>query len=114
MRRRLPAELRVTQKVLDANELRAAIQREFFNDSERAIVLHVADENDRLRADLAQARAALTAAQEILPRLKPCGHEGDEETGVHDEDCQRCAYDELEAALEAAIAQAAPAQGGEA
>lgn len=44
------------QKVLDANELRAAIQREFFNDSERAIVLHVADENDRLKADLAQAR----------------------------------------------------------
>lgn len=45
------------------------------------------------RADL--ARRALDLAAEIeLP-----GHEGDEESGCHDEDCQRCAIEALLAML---------------
>ena len=35
-----------------------------------------------------------------LPGLKPAGHEGDDETGEHFEDCEMCTYEAIEARLQ--------------
>lgn len=72
--------------------------------------------NDPLLADLladladAEARAeraegALRIAAGVLgsTRLQPDGHEGDEETGEHFEDCGRCEWDAASAHVEEAL-----------
>jgi hypothetical protein len=46
--------------------------------------------------DLLEVLAALGHCVEVLNNLKPCGHEGDEETGEHYDDCMLC---QVEAAL---------------
>jgi hypothetical protein len=58
-------------------------------------------ERDRLRE-------ALAACAEVLAsgRFAPDGHDGDEESGEHDEDCARCEWDALGARVEEALTAA--------
>lgn len=93
------------------------------------------DEYDRMRADMAGMRSQLDGSQSALARalaeltrlrsqrdrlakallhvstalehLKPCGHDGDEESGQCDEDCQRCEWDGAVAHVEHALAEIA-------
>ena len=51
-----------------------------------------------------ELRKAAAHAYEALEQLKPCGHDGDEESGQCDEDCDRCACDGAIAHLADALA----------
>ncbi len=55
-----------------------------------------------LRAELQAAQALVRVMDDLLPRLRPGGHDGDEETGWCDEDCAACAFDAIKAAAEQA------------
>jgi len=46
-----------------------------------------------LRARVEELEKAARHAENTLSRIRPCGHSGDEESGEHDEDCQRCDVD---------------------
>jgi hypothetical protein len=66
----------------------------------------------KIRAEQAERQAArifevltmkeerLKAAAELARRFQTYGHEGDEETGEHFEDCQACVKEALQAALD--------------
>ncbi len=60
----------------------------------------------------AQAHGHNNVWQDLLSAVwclrRPVGHDGDEESGQHDADCERCAYDALQAKAEAARAALAP------
>jgi len=56
------------------------------------------------RADATRLAEALQDARDALAQHKPCGHDGDEESGVHDEDCDLCFWEVACAAIDAALA----------
>lgn len=55
-------------------------------------------ERDTLAAALAEARSRAVSVASSLAEVEVGGHEGDEESGVHDEDCQACAIEATRAA----------------
>ena len=58
----------------------------------------------RLEAQCAAMREALGHARDTLDRLKASGHDGDEESGEHEEDCPLCDAEAAIAHLDAALA----------
>lgn len=60
----------------------------------------LSDPEAAARAHDARVRAGLARrALDLAAEIKLPGHDGDEESGWHDEDCQRCAIDALLAML---------------
>lgn len=53
--------------------------------------------------------AALCDVSAWLPKLKPAGHDGDEESGQCDEECQMCQYEAIEGRIQAAFDDHVPA-----
>lgn len=51
----------------------------------------------------AKLRSALKHSFETLHKLRPDGHEGDEESGEHDADCALCDHESAMAHIEAAL-----------
>lgn len=61
---------------------------------------------------MTSTKATLEAAAELLRAYLPCGHDGDEETGQHDDNCNLCAFlgvlHQIDAELEALVRGAVP------
>lgn len=55
-------------------------------------------ERDTLAATLAEVRRRAVSVASSLAEVEVGGHEGDEESGAHDEDCQACAIEATRAA----------------
>lgn len=88
----------------DGHGLTSVVHRAYHN----AVVNKVTGERDaalaqarRLSVRLQRTEAALGHVVEVLDRLKPCGHDGDEESGEHDPDCPLCAWEAALAHAEA-------------
>lgn len=66
---------------------------------EAALAAHEAKaERDTLAAALAEARGRAVSVASSLAEVEVGGHEGDEDSGAHDEDCQACAIEATQAA----------------
>lgn len=92
---RVATEQRAATLQAEVERLTDALSAEHFLrlDAERDLT-----ESERKRAELVKR---LSDAHNLARDLQPCGHDGDEEDGQHDEDCEACTWEQLMGALEA-------------
>lgn len=85
-------------------DMHARIRAEYdrtIADAWRAANARMADERDTLAAALVEVRKHAVSVSSCLAEAEIGGHEGDEESGCHDEDCQACAIEATRAACDA-------------